>query len=90
MHSPAAVALMPRLAEILRLDMLTADILRMGISLQASAPLLWKRSAAKPCRFADHQPRRVDRLVAIAQCVHVALPSFIQSQSQFETTATPG
>jgi hypothetical protein len=58
MQSRAAVALIPRLAAILRLDMPAADslctsrTLRMG-NLGSRIPRsLWK--GAEPCRFADH------------------------------------
>src|ERR1700746_195990 len=59
MHSPAAVALTPRLAAILRLDMPAADslstsrILRMGNLGPGIVPAPCGKGA-KPCRFADH------------------------------------
>src|SRR5215469_5817530 len=58
MHSPAAVALTPRLAAIFRLDMPPADslstsrMLRMG-NLGPGMPRS-RGKGAKPCRFADH------------------------------------
>src|SRR6185503_17887790 len=75
MHSPAAVALTPRLAAILRLDMPAADslstswILRMGNLGPGIAPLPLGKGA-NPCRFADHPTAPVTpvhRLVAIAR-----------------------
>jgi hypothetical protein len=74
MHSPAAVALTPRLAAILRLDMPAADslstsrILRIG-NLGPGMPRSCEKGA-KPCRFADHPTAPiipVHRLVAIAR-----------------------
>jgi hypothetical protein len=60
MQSRAAVALTPRLAPILRLDMPAADslstsrILRMGNPGPGICPASCGKGA-KPCRFADHQ-----------------------------------
>src|SRR6201994_1260608 len=75
MHSPAAVALTPRLAAILRLDMPAAEslstsrILRMGNLGPGIAPAPCGKGA-KPCRFADYPTASVTpvhRLVAIAR-----------------------
>src|SRR5579872_3631375 len=62
MHSPAAVALHPRLAKILRWDMPAADglstswILRMGNLGPGIAPLPVEKERSS-CRFADTRRR---------------------------------
>src|SRR5215475_3140668 len=63
MHSPAAVALTPRLAAILRLDMPAADslstslILCMGNLGPGMPRSLWKRSEAMPIRRSPNGAR---------------------------------
>ena len=63
MQSPAAVALTPRLAAILRLDMPAADslstsrILRMGNLGPGMPRSLWKRSEAMPIRGSPNGAR---------------------------------
>src|SRR5215475_15694499 len=73
-HSPAAVALTPRLPAILRLDMPAAEslsksrILRIGNLGPGIGPPLPCGKGAKPCRFADYPTAPVTpvhRLVAI-------------------------